>query len=175
MLNFKRHYLSNRAPFNLRFRASWFQNPMHLYAFNVSRKRDHRPRSLSVRRSESRLMRLCVYESEIRRRSAPAGRRIPRNESSSGGMDAPTNASKRDERLCALAMQESALGTIRDGLRAAKQLQTVQQGSAILSISTYVFRVSETISVVKKRIWHRMKRMGRTSPITRRADPYGSR
>jgi len=59
MLNFKRHYLSNRAPFNLRFRASWFQNPMHLYAFNVSRSEIIV--ALSVRRSESRLMRLCVY------------------------------------------------------------------------------------------------------------------
>ncbi|XP_071571775.1 chitin deacetylase 1 isoform X2 [Temnothorax nylanderi] len=34
MLNFKRHYLTNRAPFGLHFHASWFQNPMYFYAFN---------------------------------------------------------------------------------------------------------------------------------------------
>ncbi|RLU17137.1 hypothetical protein DMN91_011206 [Ooceraea biroi] len=34
MLNFKRHYLTNRAPLSLRFHASWFQDPMHFYAFN---------------------------------------------------------------------------------------------------------------------------------------------
>lgn len=37
MLNFKRHYLTNRAPFGLHFHASWFQNPSYFYAFNVSR------------------------------------------------------------------------------------------------------------------------------------------
>jgi len=37
MLNFKRHYLTNRAPFGLHFHAAWFQNPMYFYAFNVSR------------------------------------------------------------------------------------------------------------------------------------------
>ncbi|XP_014480783.1 PREDICTED: uncharacterized protein LOC106747613 isoform X2 [Dinoponera quadriceps] len=34
MLNFKRHYLTNRAPLGLHFHASWFQNPMYFYAFN---------------------------------------------------------------------------------------------------------------------------------------------
>ncbi|KAL6264333.1 hypothetical protein P5V15_004440 [Pogonomyrmex californicus] len=34
MLNFKRHYLTNRAPFGLHIHASWFQNPMYFYAFN---------------------------------------------------------------------------------------------------------------------------------------------
>jgi hypothetical protein len=159
MLNFNRHYLSNRAPFNLRFRASWFENPMHLYAFNVSRT--CRSSSLSPFADKNRDYHVCASESEIRRRSSSAGRRILRNESSSSGMDAQTNPSKRDERLCTLAMQRSTLWAIRDGLRAAQQLQTVRQGSAILSISAYVLRVSETISVVKKRIWHRMKRMGR--------------
>ncbi|XP_076167939.1 chitin and LDLR binding deacetylase 3 isoform X1 [Ptiloglossa arizonensis] len=31
MLNFKRHYLSNRAPLGLHLHASWFQNPMYFY------------------------------------------------------------------------------------------------------------------------------------------------
>nr|XP_012153782.1 PREDICTED: uncharacterized protein LOC100882646 isoform X3 [Megachile rotundata]XP_012153793.1 PREDICTED: uncharacterized protein LOC100882646 isoform X3 [Megachile rotundata] len=34
MLNFKRHYHSNRAPFGLHFHASWFREPMYFYAFN---------------------------------------------------------------------------------------------------------------------------------------------
>ncbi|XP_026299909.1 uncharacterized protein LOC725391 isoform X3 [Apis mellifera] len=33
MLNFKRHYLSNRAPLGLHLHASWFQNPSYFYAF----------------------------------------------------------------------------------------------------------------------------------------------
>ncbi|XP_015437349.1 PREDICTED: uncharacterized protein LOC107192572 [Dufourea novaeangliae] len=33
MLNFKRHYLSNRAPLGLHLHSSWFQNPMYFYAF----------------------------------------------------------------------------------------------------------------------------------------------
>ncbi|XP_043513906.1 chitin deacetylase 1 isoform X1 [Frieseomelitta varia] len=33
-LNFKRHYLSNRAPLGLHFHASWFQNPSYFYAFS---------------------------------------------------------------------------------------------------------------------------------------------
>nr|XP_023022120.1 uncharacterized protein LOC111510434 [Leptinotarsa decemlineata] len=31
--NFKRHYLSNRAPFGLHFHSSWFKNPEYLAAF----------------------------------------------------------------------------------------------------------------------------------------------
>ncbi|CAK9828749.1 Chitin deacetylase 1 [Anthophora retusa] len=34
MLNFKRHYLSNRAPLGLHLHASWFQNPSYFYAFS---------------------------------------------------------------------------------------------------------------------------------------------
>lgn len=37
MLNFKKHYLSNRAPLGLHFHASWFQNPSYFYAFSVSK------------------------------------------------------------------------------------------------------------------------------------------
>ncbi|XP_012282378.1 uncharacterized protein LOC105700791 [Orussus abietinus] len=33
MLNFKRHYLSNRAPMSLRLHSAWLQNPTYLYAF----------------------------------------------------------------------------------------------------------------------------------------------
>lgn len=36
MLNFKRHYLHNRAPLGLHFHAAWFENPMYLHAFTVS-------------------------------------------------------------------------------------------------------------------------------------------
>ncbi|XP_066601729.1 chitin deacetylase 1 [Prorops nasuta] len=34
MLNFKRHYLTNRAPIGLHFHASWFETPMNQYAFS---------------------------------------------------------------------------------------------------------------------------------------------
>ena len=34
MMNFKRHYLDNRAPFGLHFHSSWFQNPSYFYAFS---------------------------------------------------------------------------------------------------------------------------------------------
>lgn len=33
--NFKRHYLTNRAPFGLHFHASWFRKPEYLSAFQV--------------------------------------------------------------------------------------------------------------------------------------------
>ncbi|XP_015108931.1 uncharacterized protein LOC107035846 [Diachasma alloeum] len=33
MLNFKRHYLTNRAPFGLHFNSMWFRNPTNIYAF----------------------------------------------------------------------------------------------------------------------------------------------
>ncbi|XP_034947909.1 uncharacterized protein ChLD3 [Chelonus insularis] len=33
MLNFKRHYLSNRAPLGLHFNPAWFRNPTNAYAF----------------------------------------------------------------------------------------------------------------------------------------------
>ncbi|XP_078047142.1 chitin and LDLR binding deacetylase 3 [Augochlora pura] len=33
MLNFKRHYLSNRAPLGLHLHSSWFQNPIYFYTF----------------------------------------------------------------------------------------------------------------------------------------------
>lgn len=36
MLNFKRHYLSNRAPLGLHFHPSWFQDPTNLFTFIVS-------------------------------------------------------------------------------------------------------------------------------------------
>lgn len=35
MLNFKRHYLSNRAPMGLHFHTSWFQTSTYFHAFNV--------------------------------------------------------------------------------------------------------------------------------------------
>lgn len=34
--NFKRHYLSNRAPFGLYFHTTWFKNPQYLNAFLVN-------------------------------------------------------------------------------------------------------------------------------------------
>lgn len=34
MLNFKRHYLSNRAPFGLHLHASWLRNPEYFYIFS---------------------------------------------------------------------------------------------------------------------------------------------
>ncbi|KAK0171255.1 hypothetical protein PV328_009005 [Microctonus aethiopoides] len=36
MLNFKRHYLSNRAPLGLHFNSMWFRSPTNIYAFSVS-------------------------------------------------------------------------------------------------------------------------------------------
>lgn len=33
MLNFKRHYLTNRAPLGLHFHSMWFRNPTNIYAF----------------------------------------------------------------------------------------------------------------------------------------------
>ena len=36
MLNFKRHYITNRAPLGLHFHAAWFENPANIYAFTVS-------------------------------------------------------------------------------------------------------------------------------------------
>lgn len=35
MLNFERHYLTNRAPFGLHFNSMWFRKPMNIYAFNT--------------------------------------------------------------------------------------------------------------------------------------------
>lgn len=34
--NFKRHYLSNKAPYGLYFHTTWFKKPEYLAAFTVS-------------------------------------------------------------------------------------------------------------------------------------------
>lgn len=158
MLNFKRHYLANRAPFNLRFHASWFQDPMHLYAFNVSTSCKIKIRYSRIVHSVGTMAfdHVHVYSShsyvrlEISRRSASVGRCILRDGSSARGMDAPANVLERDQKVCSVAVQNSAVGTVRSGVRAAKQLQTVQQSAPIVSIFTHVLRMPKTISMVEK-------------------------
>lgn len=146
--NFKRHYLSNRAPFGLYFHSTWFKKIDYLNAFLVSLGED------------------CgVYPSvtdsffllEIHGRHAKVARCVLRNQSAVHTMDAATHGEQSNASVRALALpgQQTARAA-RTGLPGAQCMQGAQSCLAGGSLFLHVHGVPGTVSLDTQRIRSRI-------------------